>query len=129
MALARRVLSAEGAPPRSEVSVVVTDDSTVRDLNLCHLGLDEPTDVLSFPLGRSEDFVAPPGGSNNLGEVIIAGPTAERQAAQAGHSLADEAAHLLVHGLLHLLGYDHLSADDQRRMRSREETLLGREVH
>lgn len=128
-ALARRVLAAEGVAPPTEVSVVVTDDETVRELNRRHLGLDEPTDVLSFPLGKSKNFVGPPGVPNNLGEVIIAGPTAERQAAQAGHSLADEAAHLLVHGLLHLLGYDHLSAEDERRMRSREEALLGRRAH
>ena len=128
-ALARRVLAEEAVAPPAEVSVVVTDDETVRDLNRRHLGLDEPTDVLSFPFGYSEGFVGPPDGVNHLGEVIVAGPTAERQAQEAGHSLAEEASHLVVHGLLHLLGYDHLSGEDERRMRAREESLLGRRAH
>lgn len=128
-ALARRVLAAERVTPPAEVSVLVTGDETVRALNHRHLGLDEPTDVLSFAFSGPADFVGPPDGVNRLGEVVIAGPTAERQAGEAGHSLADETAHLLVHGLLHLLDYDHLSPEDERRMRSREEALLGRQAH
>ena len=136
--LAVRVLRAEGVAPPAEVGLVVTDDETLRDLNRRYLSLDEPTDVLSFgqepfdelrarPFDRvrAEPFVTPPDGVRRLGEVILSYPTAERQAQEAGHSVQEEAAHLVVHGLLHLLGYDHEDPDDERRMRAREEELLG----
>lgn len=121
--LARRVLAAEGTPAPASLSVVLADDETVRDLNRRYLGIDAPTDVLSFAFA-GDDFPAAPG-PTQLGEVIISLPTARRQAARAGHSLADELAHLLVHGILHLLGHDHASAAGRRRMRAREEALLG----
>jgi probable rRNA maturation factor len=128
--LAVRVLRAEGVAPPVEVGLVVTDDETLRDLNRRYLGLDEPTDVLSFghePSGQP--FVTPPDGVRRLGEVILSYPTAERQAEEAGHSVEDEAAHLVVHGLLHLLGYDHANPADERRMRAREDALLQRRPH
>ena len=132
--LAARVLRAEGVAPPAEVGLVVTDDETLRDLNRRYLGLDEPTDVLSFghePFDRlrTEPFVTPPDGVRRLGEVILSYPTAERQAREAGRSVQEEAAHLVVHGLLHLLGYDHDDPEDERRMRTREEELLGRQAH
>jgi probable rRNA maturation factor len=126
--LAVRVLRAEGVTPPAEVGLVVTDDETLRDLNRRYLGLDEPTDVLSFGLEPAA-FVTPPDGVRRLGEVILSYPTAERQAREAGHSVQDEAAHLVVHGLLHLLGYDHADPEDERRMRAREEELLGQPAH
>jgi probable rRNA maturation factor len=128
--LAVRVLRAEGVAPPVEVGLVVTDDETLRDLNRRYLGLDEPTDVLSFghqPSGQP--FVTPPDGVRRLGEVIMSYPTAERQAEEVGHSVEDEAAHLVVHGLLHLLGYDHANPADERRMRAREDALLQRRPH
>lgn len=130
--LAARVLRMEAIAP-AEVGLVVTDDETVRDLNRRYRGLDEPTDVLSFghepaahPFDklRTEPFVTPPDGVLRLGEVILSYPTAERQAREAGRSVQEEAAHLVVHGLLHLLGYDHEAPEDERRMRAREEALL-----
>jgi probable rRNA maturation factor len=148
--LAVRVLKSEGVVPPAEAGLVVTDDETVRDLNRRYRGIDEPTDVLSFgyepfdtprpqPADPStgsgcggsgtEPFVTPPDGVRRLGEVILSCPTAERQAQEAGHSVQQEAAHLAVHGLLHLLGYDHEDPDDERRMRQREVELLGQEVH
>jgi probable rRNA maturation factor len=136
--LAVRVLRAEGVTPPAEVGLVVADDETLRDLNRHYLGLDEPTDVLSFghePASHSFDrlrtqpFVTPPDGVRRLGEVILSYPTAERQAQEAGHSVQEEAAHLVVHGLLHLLGYDHGDPEDERRMRDREDALLGRQAH
>ena len=124
--LAAHVLRAEGVAPPAEVGLVVTDDETLRDLNRRYLGLDEPTDVLSFghePFDRlrTEPFVTPPDGVRRLGEVILSYPTAERHAQEAGHSVQEEAAHLVVHGLLHLLGYDHADPEDERRMRARED--------
>jgi probable rRNA maturation factor len=128
--LAVRVLKAESVEPPAEVSLAVTDDETVRDLNRRYRGLDEPTDVLSFGHeATAEPFVTPPDGVRRLGEVILSYPTAERQAGEAGHSVQEEAAHLVVHGILHLLGYDHESLLDERRMRAREKSLLRKRTH
>lgn len=127
-ATARRVLEAEDAPA-CELSVTVTDDETVRALNREYAGEDEVTDVLSFSLREGEEFAAPPDGVLRLGEVVISYPTAERQAGEGGRSTEAEIAHLLVHGVLHLLGYDHAAPDEERLMRARERELLGEESH
>jgi probable rRNA maturation factor len=123
--IARHVLVAEDAGP-TELGVVVTDDATVRELNRRYLDVDEPTDVLSFGLGEEDDapFALPPGEAPGLGEVIISYPTAVRQAEEEGHSVGAEVTHLLVHGILHLLGYDHEEAEDERVMRRREDEIL-----
>lgn len=120
--LAAKVLAAEGSHD-SEVGVLVTDDATVRELNRRYAGEDSVTDVLSFSLQEGEEF-AWPDEVKHLGEVIISLPTAERQAQEGGLPLEQEVAHLLVHGLLHLLGYDHADPDGERRMRQRENVLL-----
>jgi probable rRNA maturation factor len=108
------------------VGVVVTDDETVRGLSRRFLGRDEPTDVLSFGLAATDEvsFALPPEEAASLGEVVIAYPTAVRQAEEAGRAIEAEVAHLLVHGLLHLLGYDHQRPEDERAMRRREEEVL-----
>ena len=126
-AVAQRVLAAERPGEVIEVSVAITDDATVRDLNRRYRGLDEPTDVLSFGLDDRADqsFVLPPGESALLGEVVISYPTAVRQAEEEGHSVGEEVAHLLAHGVLHLLGYDHEEPEDERTMRERESQILG----
>jgi len=123
--IARYVLAAEDAGP-TELGVVISDDATVRELNRRYLGVDEPTDVLSFGLSEKDDapFALPPGETPSLGEVIISYPTAVRQAEEEGHSVEAEVAHLLVHGVLHLLGYDHVEAEDERIMRRREDEIL-----
>jgi len=111
------------------LSIVITDDRAVRDLNRRFLGPDEPTDVLSFPMKEERPFVTSSAGARQLGDVVIAFPTAARQAGRAGHSVDDELAHLLVHGILHILGYDHERPGQERRMRAREDELLGRAAH
>jgi probable rRNA maturation factor len=128
-ALARRVLAGEGVAPPAELGLAVSDDATVRDLNRRFRGEDQPTDVLSFGLGGDDSFVTPANSPQQLGEVIISYPTAARQAKEAGHAIDEELAHLFVHGILHLLGYDHERPADARRMLAREEALLGRAVH
>ncbi len=128
-ALARRALTAEAAPVPAQLSIAIIDDETIRELNRRYRGVDAPTDVLSFDLKDEDAFVAPPKGARQLGEIVISYPTAARQAGEAGHAIDDELAHLLVHGVLHLLGYDHKSPKEARAMQKREETLLGRPAH
>ena len=120
-ALARRALESEGAAA-CELSVTVTDDETVRALNREYAGEDAVTDVLSFSQREGEALVGPPGAPPPLGEVVIAYPQAARQ---AKGSVEREVDWLLVHGVLHLLGYDHAEAAEAARMRRREEELLG----
>jgi probable rRNA maturation factor len=123
--LARQTLAAEQVEGPLVLSVAIVDNRTIRSLNRRWLGLDAATDVLSFALGRHQRL----DDDRILGEVVIALPTARRQASEAAHSLDDELAHLLVHGILHILGYDHETKGDARRMRTREESLLGRTAH
>jgi probable rRNA maturation factor len=131
-ALAERALLAEAAPAGS-VSVVITDDDTVRGLNRSYRGLDEPTDVLSFGLGGlarpldetlPEAFVLPEGMPLAIGEVVIAYPYAKRQAEASGRAVQDEVALLVVHGVLHLLGHDHAEPAEAAAMQARERAIL-----
>ena len=128
-ALARRVLASEQVDSPAELSVFVTDDETVRGLNKRYREIDTETDVLSFRMDGEEGFVTPPKSAEQLGEVVIAFPTALRQAEEAGHDIGVELAHLLAHGILHLLGYDHEAAAEAKLMRSKEEALLGGAAH
>lgn len=128
-ALARKALRSEGIAAPAELSIVFTDDATVRALNRDYRGTDAPTDVLSFAQGEGEAFAAVPGASRHVGDVIISVDTARRQAKRYQLTLHDEVAHLLVHGVLHLLGYDHEEAEDARIMRAREDAILGPTHH
>jgi probable rRNA maturation factor len=111
-AFARRV--ARQAPPTraTEVSIVLAGDARLRRLNRVFRGKDRTTDVLSFPSGVTQL----PDGTRPLGEIVISVAQAERQAGAAGHSLAAELRLLVIHGYLHLLGYDH-EVDDGTMMR------------
>jgi len=128
VALARRALESKAVPWPAELSIAVTDDETVRELNRRFRGRDEPTDVLSFGFAAGDSFPAS-AAATSLGELVISYPTAVRQAREAGQSVDEELAHLVVHGVLHLLGYDHDSVAEERSMRAREEALLGRAAH
>ncbi|HET6846915.1 MAG TPA: rRNA maturation RNase YbeY [Anaerolineales bacterium] len=86
-----------------EVTVLLTDDAKLRELNRQYLGVDAPTDVLSFPSGDAD----PETGKTYLGDVVISVPRAKAQAAASGHKLEAEVQLLVIHGVLHLLGYDH----------------------
>jgi probable rRNA maturation factor len=127
--VAKRVLEAEKAAAKSEVSLVVSDEEMVRQLNRHYRGQDEPTDVLAFAthdeaIGLPR-FILAPDGLSHLGEVIIAYPQAAKQAEEHGHSLKKELTVLLIHGLLHLLGYDHETDEAEAKMQAREKELLG----
>jgi probable rRNA maturation factor len=120
---ARAALEGEGVPA-AELGILITDDTTIHDLSRRYADEDTPTDVLSFSLREGEEFVSPDE-TERLGEVIISLDTAKRQAEEAGRPLEAEVAHLLVHGILHLLGYDHAEPDEERAMRGRENAILG----
>ncbi len=125
--IARAALEAEGVPA-AELGIVITSDATIHELNRRYADEDKPTDVLSFSLREGEEFVLPSEGPDDtvrLGEVIISLDTAERQALEAGRALEAEVAHLLVHGILHLLGYDHAESAEEREMQARERAILG----
>ncbi|OPX87072.1 rRNA maturation RNase YbeY [Pelotomaculum sp. PtaB.Bin117] len=107
----------------AEVSLVLVNDSYIRDLNLQYRGIDSPTDVLSFAMQEGEVLQ---GGEAMLGDLVISLPTARRQAEEYGHSFQREVAYLTIHGVLHLLGYDHQQEDERRIMRQKEEELLVR---
>jgi probable rRNA maturation factor len=106
---------------------LLAGDETVRQLNAIHLSEDAVTDVLSFPAingVETEGFPAISGGWRDIGQIATSVPQANRQAVEQGHGLQDEVAHLIVHGVLHLLGFDHQEVVDEARMRQHEETLL-----
>lgn len=125
--LVERVLVAEGLQGKFEISLLITDDRTIQELNATYRGIDQPTDVLSFPLlekRRRRRFVVPPGDMIHLGDVVVSYPRAVEQAAQYGHSVERELGYLIVHGVLHLLGYDHKTRAEREAMRAREENVL-----
>lgn len=176
LSVAPEFAGAESAAGPVQLSLLLTDDATVRALNAQYRGLDETTDVLSFSSehpghwegddaaapsdgasdgvpddapngvidgfsvsdsaiggvpegvigGFVDGFVLPPGEPRPLGEVVISCPQAARQAAASGRSVAGELRLLVVHGTLHLIGYDHAEPDETRRMQSLERAALRR---
>ncbi len=123
VAMAQRTLELEGVPA-GELTIVITDAERVRELNRTYRGVDAPTDVLSFPMQGEplpEEASVP-----YLGDVVIAYPVAEQQARELGHSPQEELRLLVVHGVLHLLGYDHATPEEEARMWARQEAVLGR---
>lgn len=117
-----QTLRQQHVPGDAEMTLVVTNDEAVRDLNRRFLGLDAPTDVLSFPSGETV-----PGGeelATYLGDVVIAHPYTAAQAAQEGHALDHALMLLAVHGTLHLLGFDHDTPDDRAEMWETQAAIL-----
>jgi len=121
----REVLAAEGISKKAEVSIVFVDDDYIRQLNLQYRGIDCPTDVLSFAIQEGESLAGP---ENELilGDVVISLPAAERQSTEYGHSMLRETGYLIIHGTLHLLGYDHQDEDQKGFMREKEEAVLSK---
>lgn len=123
--VAERVLIAQGVSSNAELGLVITSQKRVRELNRSYRGEDRPTDVLAFYMTSAGDaFVSPPDGVLHLGEVIISYPQAVLQAKERQHSLKKEIAILIIHGVLHLLGYDHEEPEPERQMRVREAETL-----
>ena len=131
--VAEQVLVAQGAGSDAELSLVITSQEKVKRLNKDYRGKDAPTDVLSFYMmsaGREVDaespgFITPPDGLRHLGEVIISYPQAVLQAKEHQHSVKRELAILIIHGVLHLLGYDHEEPEPGDEMRTIEKEILG----
>jgi len=106
-----------------QLGIVITDDSQIQALNRDFAGDDHATDVLAFSLTEGEEF-ARPDEIERIGEIVISMETAVRQAEDAQTGTDQEIAHLVVHGVLHLLGYDHVEADEETTMRGREQKIL-----
>lgn len=113
-------LAHEKAKDNSELTVLIEGDEAVKELNRDYRGLDEPTDVLSFP-AEEED---PDTGNLYVGDIIISLPRAIQQAENSGHSLEAEIQLLVVHGVLHLLGMDHAEPDEKAAMWSAQREVL-----
>jgi probable rRNA maturation factor len=97
--------------PEAELSVLLTDDRGIQELNRQHRDKDKPTDVLAFPMAEG-----PPDPGGILGDVVISLDTADRQARSRRRSLIEEVRFLLAHGVLHLVGYDHAEPGEKREM-------------
>ncbi len=124
-AIAEAVLDAEGVERTCYVSVSIIDDEEMRATNLEWRDVDAATDVISLECERPDDESLAPDEPCELGDILLAPAYIERQAAHFSTTPADEMRLLYVHGLLHLLGYDHLDDDEAEAMEAREDELLG----
>jgi probable rRNA maturation factor len=117
---ARATLAHESESPDVELSIILSDDVRLHELNLNYLGVDAPTDVLSFPAAETD----PETGARYIGDILISVPRAQAQAKAAGHPLEAEVQLLVVHGVLHLLGHDHAQAAEKKRMWKAQAEIL-----
>lgn len=122
-------LASEGVERSCQISITFTDNEGIREINREYRNIDSPTDVLSFPLledgveGTMRDMDMDTG-ELVLGDIVISLTRAHEQAEEYGHSFEREVAYLTVHGMLHLLGYDHEDECERKTMRDREEKIL-----
>jgi probable rRNA maturation factor len=117
---AQQALLQAGADAAAEATIVLSDDAHLQALNQQFLGIDAPTDVLSFPGGDTD----PDSEELYLGDVIVSLPRAQAQAAAGGYPAQDELQLLVVHGVLHLLGYDHAEDDEKAKMWAIQAAIL-----
>ncbi len=108
--------------PTVDVAIVIEDNDHIQSLNQTYRGIDEPTDVLTFPHG----VIDPDTGREYLGDIVIAYPQAAKQAEAGGHPVMDELVILVVHATLHLLGYDHETDQQKRMMWSVQDDILNK---
>lgn len=122
---ARAALEHQSKSLASDLTIVLTDDAKIRELNRDYLGIDAPTDVLSFPASESDGSeFDPETGAHYLGDILISIPYAAKSAKQAGHPLEAEAQLLVVHGVLHLLGHDHAKPKEKAKMWKAQAEIL-----
>lgn len=129
-------LEHEAFPFETEVNLTLTDNDAIREINREHRGIDAPTDVLSFPMisyERAGDFSGieaqddnfnPDSGEAMLGDIVISVPKTLEQASAYGHSVQREFAFLIVHSVLHLLGYDHMTEEEAAFMENKQKDIL-----
>ena len=127
--IAERVLLAEKTGTNVELGILITNQEKVQELNWTYRNKNEPTDVLSFymipePSQKKDTFITAPDNIQHLGEVVISYPQAVIQARENKHTVKKEITVLLIHGILHLLGYDHEKLKDEKRMKPRETAIL-----
>ena len=125
--VARFVIARMDVHPAAELSMVLVDSDTMADLHMRWMDLPGPTDVMSFPMDELEPGGrpdAPEPGPAMLGDIVLCPPFAAEQAEKAGHPVAHELALLTVHGMLHLLGYDHAEPDEEKEMFALQNQLL-----
>lgn len=132
----KKVLDMEGFDLKALVDIILVDNQEIRKINLEYRDVDKATDVLSFPMldlkpGQrildGDTFISdidPDSGAVVLGDIIVSMEKVKEQAEEYAHSFERELGYLIVHGMLHLLGYDHIIEDDRNKMRSREEAVL-----
>lgn len=138
-----RALSAAGAPAPASVAIILSDDRELADLNVRHMSHEGPTDVLSFPMLPASEFpahagqdplvrrppmtpfISPTARRTHLGDIVVSVERAVAQAAEQGWSAADELRQLVVHGALHLCGWDHAARVERNAMRALERAVLG----
>ena len=126
---AELALAVAGIRHPVELGLVIAGDDTIHELNLKYRGVDDTTDVLAFALSqppgsKAMPFITPPDNVVHLGEIIVSYPQANRQAEEQQHSVEQELALLVAHGVLHLLGYDHESSQDEQKMRAMERKVM-----
>ncbi len=115
----------EGLPDELVIGLTFCDDEAIRSINNEYRGIDRATDVLSFPLyERDDEIELLEGELAPFGDIVLSVPHAQAQAAEYGHSVEREVCYLIVHGLMHLAGYDHIEPEDKVEMRAAEEALL-----
>ena len=122
--LIRRVVShaLTNSSALGDVCVLITDAEEIQRLNASYRNIDRVTDVLTFPAWEGDAILCPPDGY--LGDIAICFERAEEQAKEYGHSLERELAFLSVHGALHLLGYDHMQPDEEKKMFAKQDEIL-----
>lgn len=133
----RAALSAEACPFEAEINLVITDSAGIRIYNREYRGIDKETDVLSFPgvdyeipgdfslaLADKNSYFNPETGEILLGDIILCKDRIYSQAEEYGHSVLREFAFLIVHSILHLLGYDHMEQDEEKVMRSHQDKIM-----
>ena len=124
--LLKKTLTITGLIADADVDVWITNQPNVKKLNAQFRNINHPTDVLSFPLWNQRDFSRLK--TVHLGQIVISYPHAFRQARQYHHPILREFSFLFVHGVLHLLGYDHLNAKDELVMLNLQDAILGKRV-
>jgi probable rRNA maturation factor len=133
-AIIRQIMAALNITAPSELGLVITNNKVIQQLNKTYRDKDEPTDVLTFymlpqqKLKEEVTFVVPPDGISHLGEIVISYPQAVYQADQKSHDIRHELLILIIHGVLHILGYDHEQPEEEKVMNAKEEEVLAKVI-